>query len=89
MKKIILSICLFVLSIINLQAQEIWMSYDLKVKKGMSEKFEQAAAKKTRMFNKTAEDAIFTFQYRDGEKQGQYQRVIGYKDWDFMNNQMN
>ena len=39
------------------------------------------------MFNKTAEDAIFTFQYRDGEKQGQYQRVVGYKDWDFMNNQ--
>ena len=87
MKKIILSICLFVLYIINIQAQEIWMSYDLKVKKGMSEKFEQAAAKKTRMFNKTAEDAIFTFQYRDGEKQGQYQRVVGYKDWDFMNNQ--
>ena len=42
---------------------------------------------KNRMFNKTAEDAIFTFQYRDGEKQGQYQRVVGYKDWDFMNNQ--
>ena len=87
MKKTILSFSLFVLCIINIQAQEIWMSYDLKVKKGMSEKFEQAAAKKTRMFNKNAEDAIFTFQYRDGEKQGQYQRVVGYKDWDFMNNQ--
>ena len=46
MKKTILLIYLFVLSILNTQAQEIWMSYDLKVKKGMSEKFEQAAAKK-------------------------------------------
>ena len=38
MKKTILSICLFVLSILNIQAQEIWMTYDLKIKKGMSEK---------------------------------------------------
>ena len=45
MKKIILSICLLVLSVINIQAQEIWMCYDLKVKKGMSEKFEQAVQK--------------------------------------------
>ena len=79
MKKTILSICLFVLSILSIQAHEIWMTYDLKIKKGMSEKFEQAAAKKTRMFNKTAKDAIFTFQYREGEKQGQYQRVVGTK----------
>ena len=79
MKKIILSICLFVLSMINIQAQEIWMSYDLKVKKGMSEKFEQAAAKKTRMFNKTAEDAIFTFQYRDGKNKDNIKELLDIK----------
>tara|TARA_B100001057_G_scaffold471670_1_gene534222 strand:- start:178 stop:924 length:747 start_codon:yes stop_codon:yes gene_type:complete len=87
MKKTILTISLFAILALNIQAQEIWMTYDIKAKKGMSEKFEQAAAKKTKMFNKTAENAIFTFQYRDGEKQGQYNRVVGYKNWDFMNKQ--
>ena len=78
---------LFVLTTTAQNSPEIWMSYELKPKKGMVEKFEQAAAKKMKKYNSTAENAMFTFNIMDGENQGMYARVIGYKDWDFMNSQ--
>ena len=77
----------FALSAFGQDNTEIWMSYELKVKKGMQEKFEQAVAKKMKKYNNTAETAMFTFNIMDGEKQGMYSRVIGWKDWDFMNSQ--
>ena len=83
MKKTI-SIILAIIAL-NMMAQaqespEIWMSYDLMPKKGMVKQFEAAAEKKNKKFNNTAETAIFTFKYMDGENQGKYQRVMGYKD---------
>ena len=78
-------IMLFTLSTIAQDGTEIWMSYELKAKDGMSQKFEAAAAKKTKKYNSTAENGIFTFNIMDGENQGMYSRVIGWKNWDFMN----
>ena len=90
MKKTISMIIAIIAFNMMIQAQEgpeIWMSYDLMPKKGMVKQFEAAAEKKNKKFNNTAETAIFTFKYMDGENQGKYQRVMGYKDWDFFNNQ--
>jgi hypothetical protein len=88
MKKITIIVSmLFVLTTTAQNTPEIWMSYELKPKKGMVEKFEQAATKKMKKYNSTAETAMFTFNIMDGENQGMYARVIGYKDWDFMNSQ--
>jgi hypothetical protein len=88
MKKVTIIVSmLFALTITAQNSTEIWMSYELKPKKGMIEKFEQAAEKKMKKYNSTAETAMFTFNIMDGENQGMYSRVIGYKDWDFMNSQ--
>ena len=88
MKKVTIIVSmLFVLTTTAQNSPEIWMSYELKPKKGMVEKFEQAASKKMKKYNSTAENAMFTFNIMDGENQGMYARVIGYKDWDFMNSQ--
>ena len=90
MKKNISTIIAIIVVNMMVQAQEspeIWMSYDLMPKKGMVKQFEAAVAKKNKKFNTTPETAIFTFKYMDGENQGKYQRVMGYKDWDFFNNQ--
>ena len=67
---------LFTLSSFAQDSPEIWMTYELKAKKGMEEKFEQAAAKKMKKFNNTAESAMYTFNIMDGENQGMYSRVI-------------
>ena len=78
---------LFTFSLSSQESPEIWMSYELKAKKGMTEKFEQAAAKKMKKFNNSAETGMYTFNIMDGENQGMYSRVVGWKDWDFMNSQ--
>ena len=79
MKNLIYSmIMLFTLSTIAQDGTEIWMSYELKAKDGMSQKFEAAAAKKTQKYNSTAENGIFTFNIMDGENQGMYSRVIAW-----------
>ena len=84
---IIIAIIAFNMMVQAQEDPEIWMTYDLMPKKGMVKQFEAAAEKKNKKFNNTAETAIFTFKYMDGENQGKYQRVMGYKDWDFFNNQ--
>ena len=88
MKKItfILSM-LFALITTAQDGPEIWMSYELMPKKGMEDKFVQAAEKKMKKFNSTAETAMFTFEIMDGENQGMYSRVVGWKDWSYMNSQ--
>ena len=78
---------LFTLIISAQNGPEIWMSYELKPKKGMEDKFIQAAAKKMKKYNSTAENAMFTFEIMDGENQGMYSRVVGWKDWSYMNSQ--
>jgi hypothetical protein len=76
MKKITLIISMLFTLIISAQnGPEIWMSYELKPKKGMEDKFIQAAAKKMKKYNSTAENAMFTFEIMDGENQGMYSRV--------------
>ena len=76
---------LFTFSAVGQDGTEIWMSYELKAKDGMAQTFEAAAAKKTQKYNSSAENGIFTFKIMDGENQGMYSRVIGWKNWDFMN----
>mgnify|MGYP003336589199 CR=1 FL=1 len=59
MKKVTIIVSmLFVLTTTAQNSPEIWMSYELKPKKGMVEKFEQAAAKKMKKYNSTAETEI-------------------------------
>ena len=88
MKKItfILSM-LFALITTAQDGPEIWMSYELMPKKGMEDKFVQAAAKKMKKYNSDADNAMFTFEIMDGENQGMYSRVVGWKDWSYMNSQ--
>lgn len=80
---------LFFVLALSLQAQdpEIWQTYRLKAKQGQSDAFEKAAAKKNKLFNNTPETAIITYQVMDGNDQGMYERIVGYKDWDFYNNE--
>jgi hypothetical protein len=54
---------------------EYWNTWRYVAKEGMQEKFEQAAAKKTSMFNKTAETAIYTYRVITGPNTGTYERV--------------
>ena len=79
MKKL-LPFLFFVLAL-SLQAQdpEIWQTYRLKAKQGQSDAFEKAAAKKNKLFNNTPETAIITYQVMDGNDQGMYERIVGYK----------
>ena len=64
MKKVTIIVSmLFVLTTTAQNSPEIWMSYELKPKKGMVEKFEQAAAKKMKKYNSTAETAMSYLNY--------------------------
>ena len=86
MKKItIILSMLFALTITAQNSPEIWMTYELKVKKGMEDKFEDAVAKKMKKFNNSEDSAMFTFEIMDGENQGMYSRGHGWKTWDFLN----
>ena len=80
---------LFFVLTLSLQAQdpEIWQTYRLKAKQGQNDAFEKAAAKKNKLFNNTPETTIITYQVMDGKDQGMYERIVGYKNWDFYNNE--
>lgn len=52
-----------------------WNTWEYTPKDGMREDFEKAAAKKTAMFNKTAETAIVTYRIITGSSSGTYVRV--------------
>lgn len=85
-----LFIVLFVLSA-NAQTNpnwEYWISGKVEVKRGMSGEFKKAAAQKTKKYNKTAETAISTYRIMDGPDQGKYERIQGYKDIGWFNNNM-
>jgi len=78
MKNLLLSIV--VLLNLSIFAQrndkaEYWNTWRYTAKEDMQEKFEEAAAKKTSMFNKTAETAILTYKVVTGSDAGAYQRI--------------
>lgn len=54
---------------------EYWNTWRYVAKDGMEKKFEEAAAKKTSMFNKTAQTAIYTYRVVTGPNSGTYERV--------------
>jgi len=54
---------------------DYWNSWQYTAKDGMVQKFEEAAAKKTAMFNKTPETAIITYRFVTGSRTGTYERV--------------
>jgi len=87
MKKLIyiLSIIISTISYAQQQDAEIWQTYRIKSLKGKTQEFEKAVSKKTRMFNKSPQDAIFTFKVVDGQDQGMYERVVGFKNWSWFN----
>ena len=54
---------------------DYWNTWEYTPKDGMREDFEKAAAKKTAMFNKTPETAIFTYRIITGPSSGTYVRL--------------
>ena len=51
-------------------------SFLYEAKEGMTEKFESAAAKKTKMFNSEEGNIIWTYRVLTGPAQGQYVRFL-------------
>jgi len=51
---------------------EYWNTWEYTAKDGMQQKFEEAAAKKTALFNKTPETAITTYKIVTGPDSGTY-----------------
>lgn len=92
-KRLLTSFLLSAFLVFSVQAQtnpnwEYWISGKVDVKKGMTDAFEKAASQKTRKFNKTAETAISTYKIMDGPDQGKYERIQGYKDISWFNENM-
>lgn len=54
---------------------EYWNTWRYTAKEGMQQKFEDAAAKKTGMFNTTPETAIVTYRFITGSNAGTYMRI--------------
>ena len=50
---------------------DYWNTWQYTAKDGMVQKFEEAAAKKTAMFNKTPETAIITYRVVTGSNTGE------------------
>ena len=79
MKKLLLfSMALLISASIYAQRNDnsdYWNTWEYTAKEGMNTQFEEAVAKKTAMYNKTAETAIFTYRIVTGQNQGRYVRV--------------
>jgi hypothetical protein len=56
--------------------QSYLTSFVYEAKQGMTEKFESAAAKKTKMFNSEEGNTIWTYRVTSGPSQGQYVRFL-------------
>jgi hypothetical protein len=54
---------------------EYWNTWQYSAKEAMHDKFEDAAAKKTAMFNTTPETAIVTYRIITGTNSGSYMRI--------------
>ncbi len=77
MKKLIVLLVLFS---IGVQGQvwdrEYWVSFTYKAAKGQEAAFEKAVKEKTKKFNQTPENAIFTFEIMNGENTGTLWRFV-------------
>jgi hypothetical protein len=60
--------------------REYWSTDKWTPKKGMTNEFEAAVAKKTKKFNNTKENAFFTYKIITGADQGKYMRIAGNRD---------
>ncbi len=77
--KIILLVALFVTTMGYSQRnpnQSYLTSFVYEAKQGMTQKFESAAAKKTKMFNSEEGNTIWTYRVTSGPSQGQYVRFL-------------
>ena len=77
--KIIFLVALFVTTMGYSQRnpnQSYLTSFVYEAKQGMTEKFESAAAKKTKMFNSEEGNTIWTYRVTSGPSQGQYVRFL-------------
>ena len=77
--KILILVALFVtsLSFSQTNPNNTYMStFVYKAKDGMVEKFEKAAEKKTKMFNKEEGSIIFTYRVLTGNNSGSYERYL-------------
>ncbi len=77
--KILLLVAIFVTTIGYSQRnpnQSYLTSFVYEAKAGMTDKFEAAAAKKTKMFNSEAGNIIWTYRVTSGPSQGQYVRFL-------------
>jgi len=79
MKKVVVLSMAFCLSVTLFSQRndnnEYWNSWRYTAKEGMQQKFEEAAAKKTAMFNTTSETAIVTYRFITGSNSGSYMRI--------------
>tara|TARA_Y100000816_G_scaffold277554_1_gene247845 strand:- start:74 stop:820 length:747 start_codon:yes stop_codon:yes gene_type:complete len=58
---------------------EYWNTFHYKAKPAMEDKFIQAAAKKTKKFNATAENLIVTYKIMTGQNAGIYERIMPFQ----------
>tara|TARA_B110000977_G_C10955555_1_gene446424 strand:- start:102 stop:854 length:753 start_codon:yes stop_codon:yes gene_type:complete len=58
---------------------EYWNSFHYKAKEGKEQKFLDAAAKKTKMFNSEADNIIVTYRITTGDNSGVYERLMPYQ----------
>ena len=69
---------------------EYWITYEYTPKKGMTSKFEQAIAEKTKLYNNTQEMSAYTAKLTSGPdaENGRYERIMPRKsiDWFLMDN---
>jgi len=69
---------------------EYWITYEYTPKKGMTSKFEQAIAEKTKLYNNTQEMSAYTAKLTSGAdaENGRYERIMPRKsiDWFLMDN---
>ena len=69
---------------------EYWVTYEYTPKKGMTSKFEQAIAEKTKLHNNTQETSAYTTKLTSGAdaENGRYERIMPRKsiDWFLMDN---
>ena len=59
--------------------REYWNTWQYKPNKGMTQKFEAAAAAKTKKFNASPENLIVTYKISTGDNAGTYERIMPYQ----------
>ena len=68
---------------------ELWITFEYTPKKGMNQKFEEAIAEKTKIFNK-ADNAAYTavLMTGSGAENGRYERIMPRRTNDWYNNSL-